>query len=184
MKLNNVPNLKNQDNNLLIKKMALIAILTAIYLVFCSFIRIPFGGGNYIEITDILLFASLMIIPKYWVIIPSISGCALSDIISGSLNYSIATVLAKAVVGLILLLAIQKNVKWMIICSIIIAQVLSIFIYFTWDFFVIWQSVSKSIQNLVYNSIQGGIVISGSIFLAFFFFKTKKNETINNYFIT
>ena len=60
---------------------AVTAVMTALVIVFTSFIKVPIGAGGYIHLGDLMILLSASILPLPFALLSSCVGAALSDVI-------------------------------------------------------------------------------------------------------
>jgi len=157
--------------NLSIKKIARFSILAAIFFCFTLFLKIPFGiGGNYIDITDILIYITCFILLDKLVIIPATIALVLSDILNSAFIYSPITFISRIILCLLFIILSKKEKIILIILGILLTQLCELLLYFFWDMIIFGKSVG--IYNLPFNAIQILIVSFATIFILLIFKKS------------
>ena len=79
---------------------AVTAVMTALVIVFTSFIKVPIGAGGYIHLGDLMILLSASILPLPFALISSCVGAALSDVIVGAPIWAPFSLIVKALIVL------------------------------------------------------------------------------------
>ena len=76
------------------------AVMTALVIVFTSFIKVPIGAGGYIHLGDLMILLSASILPLPFALLSSCVGAALSDVIVGAPIWAPFSLIVKALIVL------------------------------------------------------------------------------------
>lgn len=79
---------------------AVTAVMTALVIVFTSFIKVPIGAGGYIHLGDLMILLSASILPLPFALLSSCVGAALSDVIVGAPIWAPFSLIVKALIVL------------------------------------------------------------------------------------
>lgn len=79
---------------------AVTAVMTALVIVFTSFIKVPIGAGGYIHLGDLMILLSASILPLPFALLSSCVGAALSDFIVGAPIWAPFSLIVKALIVL------------------------------------------------------------------------------------
>ena len=79
---------------------AVTAVMTALVIVFTSFIKVPIGAGGYIHLGDLMILLSASILPLPFALLSSCVGAALSDVIVGAPIWAPFSLIVKAMIVL------------------------------------------------------------------------------------
>ena len=77
---------------------AVTAVMTALVIVFTSFIKVPIGAGGYIHLGDLMILLSASILPLPFALLSSCVGAALSDVIVGAPIWAPFSLIVKALI--------------------------------------------------------------------------------------
>lgn len=103
------------------KKIALVGILTALYVVCSAFIKIPFIGNISLDL-GYIVFAIALSVLGYWGIFVGVVGCAFESILFSAYGFSISWVVANAVIGLLTAFTFQNTKNFWIRFAMIVAS--------------------------------------------------------------
>lgn len=82
-----------------VKRIVILAMLTALTALATMFLKIPTGIGGYMNLGDAVILSGSAVIGP-WVALPAAVGCAFADLLLGYVSYIPATLLIKSLMGL------------------------------------------------------------------------------------
>lgn len=149
--------------NNLTRKLVLGALFAALIAVVTLFAKFPVPGpsGAYVNAGDGVIYAAGFVMGGPWAAAAAGIGSMLADLLAGVPVYAPATLVIKALMGLLVGAAFYgKKVGWLrMLLFMVLGSVIMVAGYGLYEFFVM--GYATAIANMPYNLIQagGGVVI-------------------------
>ena len=106
---------------------ALLATLVCITTAY--FLHIPVGNGGYVHIGDTFIYLAAVLLPTPYAAMSAAIGAGLSDILTGSANWVIATIIIKPIMVLFFTSKSTKIINGRNVFAAIIAGIVGTFLY-------------------------------------------------------
>jgi uncharacterized membrane protein len=164
---------------LIILKLSITALMTALIYVITAFLPIPYAGGSgYLNFSDGLIMFTTIFIGPVEGISSAIISCALADLTAGAANFIPFTIIAKGLEALIcyLLFKLLKNHNILKYISCLIAPLFMILTYMI-SYLIMFGK--EYLINSIFDLIQGIAGTILSIILIKAFGKIKLNNLAN-----
>lgn len=143
------------------QKLVLTAVFAAVICVVTFLVKFPVPGTQaYVNAGDGFLYATALVLGGPLGAIAGGVGSALADLLGGYLTYAPATLVIKALMGLVVGLAHNRRRNWALWAGLMVAaSMVMTFGYFLYEIFVYGQG--QAITNLPFNLIQaaGGVIL-------------------------
>ncbi len=155
---------------------AVTAVMTALVIVFTSFIKVPIGAGGYIHLGDLMILLSASILPLPFALLSSCVGAALSDVIVGAPIWAPFSLIVKALIVLCFtakkdkILCARNFIGCGLSCIITVVGYFfsEVIIYGNWGAYV----------SMPWNLVQAVVAAVGYIVIAIAFDKMKVKKFI------
>lgn len=106
---------------------ALLATLVCITTAY--FLHIPVGNGGYVHIGDTFIYLAAVLLPTPYAAMSAAIGAGLADILTGSANWVIATIIIKPIMVLFFTSKSTKIINGRNVFAAIIAGIVGTFLY-------------------------------------------------------
>lgn len=159
------------------KKIAFLALFTALIMVTTLFVQIPNPVAGYTNLGDTFIFIGSALFGPFFALISGAIGSALADVLLGFASYAPFTFVVKGLEGFlsgILIKAFMKiklNKHVAVIFSFIIAAIEMVFGYFLTN--TVLYDVSAGVSSIVSDCFQGGLSVIIAYILTFALSKIK-----------
>ena len=143
------------------RRLAFSGLMAALILLATAVLKIPMPMTNgYVHLGDgfILLAASML----GWAAVPAAAvGSALSDLLLGYVPYVLPTLLIKAAVAAVAVLACRARKEWLKVLGFVAAEAIMVGGYFLVEWLIMGYGFAGAAASLVGNCMQGlsGVVI-------------------------
>ncbi|WP_455538412.1 TIGR04002 family protein [Terrisporobacter sp.] len=124
--------IKNQRNNISNKTRILVSasLFAALICVTTAyFLHIPVGNGGYIHIGDTFIYLAAVLFPKPYAMCAAAIGGGMADVLTGSANWAIFTIIIKPILVLFFTNKGDKIISFRNICGGIVAGIVGTVLY-------------------------------------------------------
>lgn len=163
-------------NKLILIKISLSALMSALIYAVTAFLAIPYAGGSgYLNFSDGLIIFTTIFVGPIEGIVSAIIACALADLTAGAANFIPFTIFAKGLEALFAFLFYKafKNHQHLKYISCFIAPLFMVLIYF-FSYFIMFGK--EALVNSLFDLIQG---LAGAI-LSYILLKAFQKIKLNN----
>ncbi|MEG0050883.1 MAG: TIGR04002 family protein [Terrisporobacter sp.] len=122
---------------------ALVCVTTA------YFLHIPVGNGGYVHVGDTFIYLAAVLLPTPYAVASAAIGAGMADILTGSANWALATIIIKPIMVLFFTNKSEKIINLRNICAAIIAGIVGTFLYLVAEGIMIGSFTSAIVFTLM-----------------------------------
>lgn len=145
-------NTKKQKTNVSSKTRTLVsaALFAAlICLTIAYLLHIPVGNGGYVHIGDAFIYLAAVLLPTPYAAFSAAVGAGMADILTGSANWALATIIIKPILVLFFTNKGEKIINFRNVCAAILAGIIGTVLYMIAEGIMIGSFASAFIMTLV-----------------------------------